>query len=103
MPQGQTDYQVTLLKLPQGNEPGVVHIALRDGLADAEVHLPEDLQNWIKAAGYDLSLLGAEGSVELSLNRSALRLSASPERRFPLQLALQAGQQRVTVRIVQRP
>ena len=103
VPQGQTDYQVTLLKLPQGNEPGVVHIALRDGLADAEVHLPEDLQNWIKAAGYDLSLLGAEGSVELSLNRSALRLSASPERRFPLQLALQAGQQRVTVRIVQRP
>lgn len=101
--QGQEAYQVTVLKLPQGDEQGTVHIALRDGLADVEVPLPEDLQDWIKAAGSDLSLLGAEEGIELSANRSAIRLSASPERRFPLQLAMQAGEQRVSVRIVQRP
>ena len=101
--EGQDAYQVTVLKLPQNNEAGAVHIALRDGRGDAHIAWPAALQDWIKAAGSELSLLGAEEGVELSETRDAIRLSASPDRRFPLQLAMQAGEQRVLVRIVQRP
>jgi hypothetical protein len=99
----QSAYKVTVLKVPQNNEAGVVHIELRDGLEAAEVELPANVQGWIDAAGAELSLVGAAGVVELSPNSRALRLLPSAERQFPLQFAMQAGQQRLSFRIVKRP
>ncbi len=96
-------YQVTVLKLPQNNEAGVVHIELRDGLEAADVELPAKLQTWMDAAGAELNLVGAVGVVELSPSRRAIRVLPLAERQFPLQFAMQAGQQRLSFRIVKRP
>ncbi|WP_322992219.1 YDG domain-containing protein [Limnohabitans sp.] len=103
MKPSQSAYLVTVLKLPQNNEAGVVHIELRDGLEAAEVELPAKVQGWIDAAGAELSLVGAVGVVELTPNRRAVRLLPAAERQFPLQFAMQAGQQRLSFRIVKRP
>ena len=96
-------YQVTVLKLPQNNEAGVVHIELRDGLEPADVELPAKVQAWMDAAGAELNLVGAVGVVELSSSRRAIRVLPLAERQFPLQFAMQAGQQRLSFRIVKRP
>jgi hypothetical protein len=94
---------VTVLKLPQDNEAGAVHIALREGWADADIPLPAALQNWLQAAGASLRLQGAPDGVALSPQRDAIRLTDSALRRFPLQWTLQSGEQRVSFWIVQRP
>jgi filamentous hemagglutinin family protein len=96
-------YELTVLKLPQGNEAGAVHIELRDRLADAEISLPVALQNWVTAAGSALSLVGTVEGIELTSNGSAIRLSDIANHRFPMELTLQSGEQRVSFRIVKRP
>ena len=101
--QGQGAYQVTVLKLPRDNEAGVVHIDLRDGMADIEMTLPAVLQKWLIAAGAALRLDGSQEGVELTENRSAIRLSDSANRRFPLQFDLLNGDERVSFLIVKRP
>ena len=83
----------------QNESTGVVHIELRDSVADAQIVLPEELQSWIKAAGTQLALSGAEG-VALSEGGDAIRLLASAERTWPANLRLQSGQGALNIRIV---
>ena len=101
--QGQSPYRVTVLKLPQNGasmaETGMVHIELRDSIADAQIVLPEELQRWIKSAGTQLAISGAEG-VALSDAGDAIRLLASAERSWPANLQLQSGQGVLNIRIV---
>ncbi len=99
----QSAYKVTVLKLPQqgtaGNEAGLVHIELRDSLADVQIALPDALQSWIKAAGTQLALSGADG-VELSEAGDAMRLQALAERSWPLNLTLRSAQGQLAIRLV---
>jgi hypothetical protein len=103
----QSAYKVTVLKLPQpgaavgtaGSDTGLVHIELRDSLADAQIVLPDALQSWIKAVGKQLAISGAEG-VALSEAGDAIRLLASAERIWPANLRLQSGQGALNIRIV---
>jgi filamentous hemagglutinin family protein len=102
--QAQSAYKVTVLKLPQpstasASETGVVHIELRDSVADAKIVLPEELQSWIKAAGTQLALSGADG-VELSEAGDAMRLQALAERSWPLNLTLRSALGQLAIRLV---
>ena len=103
MQPSQSAYKVTVLKLPQqgtaGNEAGLVHIELRDSLADVQIALPDALQSWIKAAGTQLALSGADG-VELSEAGDAMRLQALAERSWPLNLTLRSAQGQLAIRLV---
>jgi hypothetical protein len=107
MQQSQSAYKVTVLKLPQpgaavgtaGSDTGLVHIELRDSVADAQIVLPEELKRWIQAAGAQLAISGEEG-VALSESGDAIRLLASAERIWPANLRLQSGQGALNIRIV---
>ena len=94
-------YQVTVLKLPQASQAGVVHIALSDSLSDVQIALPDELQQWIKSAATGLTLEGdADQGMTLDSTGAALNVASLTERRWPLNVVLRAGQESLAIRMV---
>ena len=103
----QLPYQVTLIQLPQGNEPGLVHVELPIASSDIQLLLPPALRDWINEFGtaLELQILNTNllDGINLTGDGAFLKLLASVDRRSPLEFVMRAAGEQVKVRIVWKP
>jgi hypothetical protein len=99
-------YRVTVAKLPALGEAGYVHLEIKDTLADQQITLPQELQDWIAASAPVIQGLDeATGSgLAVSLSQGGgLSLTASAKTGLSSQVVLKSAKGALVLRIVKAP
>jgi len=92
--------------LPALGEAGYVHLEIKDTLADQQITLPQELQDWIAASAPVIQGLDeATGSgLAVSLSQGGgLSLTASAKTGLSSQVVLKSAKGALVLRIVKAP
>ena len=100
----QAPYTITVVK-ELGSGQGIVHLALKQMLNQSAIVLPEQIQEWLKAATGDIQILDVQGeplaNVQLVDGESGLVLQAVSGQRLPPEIGLITSQGNLLLRVVQ--